>query len=54
MREITVIETNFSAAQIRKVKSLINDFYFDGGLLTYIVINKNFAKMKKILAGEAK
>ena len=50
MKSIEIIETNQSDQDIKKVKHLINDFYFDGGILTFIVTDKkyNIGKVNRI------
>ena len=49
MKNITIVETNQSSEDIKKIKPLINDFYFEGGLLTFVVTDKKYNRVKTIL-----
>ena len=51
MKEIMVIETNFSAAQIRKMKDadICKDYGFDGGYLYFTIVEKDKARAMAIL-----
>lgn len=49
MKIIEILETNQSNQIIKAVKHLIKDFYFEGLILTFVVTNKNFKKVKSIL-----
>ena len=51
MKEVMVIETNFSAAEIRKMKNagICKDYSFDGGYLYFTIIDKDKTRAKAIL-----
>jgi hypothetical protein len=56
MKEIMVLETNFSNSQIGKMKNagIVNDYGFDGGWLFYKVKDKDLTKAKSILGKAVK
>lgn len=49
MKEVRIVETNESGLDIVKMKKIIKDFYFDGGYLFFVVLDKNLTKAKSIL-----
>ena len=49
MKEMKIVETNESCQDIKKMEKIMHNFYFDGGYLYFVVLDKNLARAKSVL-----